>query len=294
METIFFVSVVVPTYNRCNMLGNCLNSLFAQTYPANKLEVIVVNDGSTDRTEDILRKYENKAPCAFKWMTIKNKGSASARNQGIKKSKGELICFIDDDCIATRTWVENLIKKFRDDEIVGIGGKIQTHKAENIFEKYGMLMDQEKTIKENSGIITSNCAFRKKILEKIDGFDENLRNLEDFDLGLRARMQGWELSYSPKAIVWHRHRSNLKQLLKQHYFQGIGLAVLCKKHNFFPLKYQLYLRLLRAVKFFILLSTHLLLFKKEKASMNFIHLLTTFSQLLGLIKGIFFNKYFVN
>ena len=103
------VSVVIPTYNRKDMLKECLESLFNQTYPKERYEIIVVNDGSTDGTEEVLNEYAKKAPCAFKWFTQQNKGPCVARNLGVKNARGEIICFIDDDCVAEKKWIENLI-----------------------------------------------------------------------------------------------------------------------------------------------------------------------------------------
>ena len=94
------VSVVLATYNRKELLKECLESLFNQTYPKDRYEIIVVNDGSTDGTEEVLKEYAKKAPCIFKCFSQENKGVAAAMNLGIKNAEGDIVCFTADDCIA--------------------------------------------------------------------------------------------------------------------------------------------------------------------------------------------------
>ena len=88
MKDYKFVSIVLATYNRKELLKECLKSLFNQTYPKDRYEIIVVNDGSTDGTEEVLKEYAKKAPCAFKWLTQQNKGPCVARNLRVKMREG--------------------------------------------------------------------------------------------------------------------------------------------------------------------------------------------------------------
>jgi glycosyltransferase involved in cell wall biosynthesis len=158
-----FVTVLIPTFNRKEALKGCLESLFIQTYPRDKFEIIVVNDGSTDGTENLLEEYEKKAPCKLKWYNQSNSGIGAARNLGIKKSVGEILCFIDDDCIADKNWIKNMVNCFSDNKIGGIGGKIVARKVETIAEKYAeekRILNQEKFI-ASGVIITGNCAIEE-------------------------------------------------------------------------------------------------------------------------------------
>ena len=131
-----FVSVVVPTYNRGKLVRQCVESLFIQDYPIKKYEIIVVNDGSKDNTEQILRELNGITPVKFLWFNQENKGVSAARNLGISKSSGEIICFIDDDCIADQGWLSNIIATYSQSRIGGVGGKLVPIPPESLIERY--------------------------------------------------------------------------------------------------------------------------------------------------------------
>ena len=240
-----FVSVVIPTYNRKDLLKDCLESLFNQNYPKDMYEIIVVNDGSTDGTEEVLEEYEKKSPCRFKWFTQQNRGSYAARNLGIENAEGEIICFIDDDCIADRNWIKNLVKCFSDEEVGGVGGKNIAHAPETIVGRYAkknILLDYQKRLALNSQgylfhIITSNAAYKRNVLRKIRGFDTNFRSGGDIDLSIRVQLEGFKLKYCPEAVVYFKHRTTIKGLLKQFYGYSKGRIRLHKKYrkNYSPL-----------------------------------------------------------
>src|SRR5690242_8167475 len=92
-----FVSVVIPTYNRCESLKRTLEGLARQDYPTIDFEVIVVSDGSTDKTEEVLKTYAVAAPFRLRFFTQANSGPSVARNRGVQESTGEVIVFLDDD-----------------------------------------------------------------------------------------------------------------------------------------------------------------------------------------------------
>ncbi len=230
-----FVSVVVPTYNRKEQLKECLESLFNQSYPKDKYEIIVVNDGSTDETEDILKQIENETSCNFKWFTQRNKGSYAARNLGIKHAEGDIICFIDDDCIADRYWIENLVKAFDSRDVGGVGGKIIPFRQETWAEKYQSIkMTHEVTIPNMALIMTCNAAYLKRVLLRVKGFDETFKNGGDWDLAIRVRLMGYKLKYVSDAIVIHKHRVTFGDITKQYYKYGLGFGLLCKKYKYLP------------------------------------------------------------
>lgn len=124
MET-FDISVVIPTYNKKDFLELTLTALGLQTYPHEKYEVVIVNDGSTDDTESMVSSLN--VPYHINYTHQENKGRSEARNCGIKHAKGETIIFIDDDCIPTPTFIENYIHHHRaHGEAVIIGYKYLT------------------------------------------------------------------------------------------------------------------------------------------------------------------------
>ena len=280
-----FVSVVLATHNRKELLKECLKSLFNQTYPKERYEIIVVNDGSTDGTEEVLKKYAKKAPCIFKCFSQENKGPSAARNLGIEHAKGEIICFTDDDCIADERWIENLVKEFTNEKVGGVGGEIVAYNPKTSVEKYAR-MDQESAIR-NSFLITCNAAYRKDVLESVNGFDGNLRyGGDDIDVGIKVKLMGYELKYAPDAIVYHKHRTTLNDLIKQRYNYGVGEAILSKKYGYSSIFMQFIITKLLGLFY----SIATLPIKLEK-NIQILNIIVTSAYVLGMIKGILFDRY---
>jgi len=226
-----FASVVICTYNRGEMLKECLDSLLYQTYPKDRYEIIVVNDGSTDGTEEILVEYQKKASCKFRWFAQENKGLSVARNTGIKNSEGEIICFTDDDCIADKDWIIELVNGYKDNGLGSVGGKIRAYDAYTLIERYineRKLLNQERFF---TPLVGANTSYTRDIIVKTGFFDESFMSCEDVDFAIRVKIQGFESKYNPKAIVYHKHRATLKGLMKQQYNYGRGYARLHKKYT---------------------------------------------------------------
>ncbi len=293
MKDFACVSAIICTYNRRKMFEKCLDSLLNQTYPKDKYEIIVI-DSSKDITDALIKRYVDKANSQgirLEYISQKPSGIAIARNCGIERSNGEVICFIDDDCIANHDWIERLISEFDSEKIGGVGGKINMYKPKNLIEKFGIKNDQESTIKKNSQLIGANCAYTKKVLQSIKGFDGNMKCLEDLDIGIRVTLDGWNLKYAPDAIVYHKHRSSLKGLLKQQHSYGFYLAMMCKKYYIFSSGYNLIIYSRRALISFIFIICYTILLKKEYVLKNLVNLLIFISILSGFIKGIIFGIY---
>ena len=228
-----FVSIVIPTFNRSSILPRCLDSLLNQTYPKNLYEVILVNDGSKDNTEDILKEYEKKALCGFKWVTQNNQGTAIATNSGISRSKGDIIFFTGDDCIPEKNWVAQLVDGFINETIGAVGGKVESFQTitpiQQFIEESGVL-DQEKFVKRNT-MITGSAAYRRDILTEIDGLDNHLNACIDLDISIKTQLLGYKLNYIPNTIVYHDHPTTVKGLFFQQYRNAIGYVRLHRKYG---------------------------------------------------------------
>ncbi|MCX9009484.1 MAG: glycosyltransferase [Candidatus Methanoperedens sp.] len=222
-----FVSVLLATFNRKEWLRECLVSLSDQNYPKDRFEVIVINDGSTDGTEEVLEEHKRRAPHAFRWYSQENRGKAAAINLGIGKTRGEIICFTDDDCIADRNWIRSLLKEFSDERVGGAGGQIIAYRPKNHVERYGVFFDQEGSI----SLATGNAAYRADIIKAVGGFDTRLIGLEDIDFGVRVRGRGYKLKYAPGAIVYHRNYNSLGKLVRRKYLEGKQLYNLGTKYK---------------------------------------------------------------
>jgi cellulose synthase/poly-beta-1,6-N-acetylglucosamine synthase-like glycosyltransferase len=238
MQTNPYVSVVIPTYNRSTKLIRCLNSLFDQTYPKDQYEIIIINDGSKDDTENILKQFNERAPCTFLWVSQKNQGIATATNTGILRSKGDIICFTGDDCIAEKDWIENLVKGFVDDKVGAVGGNVIGYQTTNPIQLYSedaQIVNQERFMIKNK-LITGSAAYRREILTEIQGFDNHLNACVDVDVSIRTQLLGYRLNYAPDAVVYHDHPATTKNLISQQYRNGIGFVRL---HQKYEIKYNL-------------------------------------------------------
>ena len=192
-----YISVIIPTYNREKFLEIAIESVLNQSYK--KFELIVVDDGSTDNTSQILKKYSNITE-----LYQKNSGVASARNYGIKKAKYEWIAFLDSD----DSWMSDKLQK-----------QVKFHKNSNLLFSHTdetWIRDQ-KIIKKkpyqskpSGNCFLDNISFCKispstvllhtSILEKVGNFDENLKICEDYDLWLRASRE-YKIGYINEELI---------------------------------------------------------------------------------------------
>ncbi len=228
------VSVIIPVYNGEKMLSACLDSLVALDFSKDAMEIIVVDNNSTDRTKEIINRYP------VKYVFELKRGRGSARNSGIRASSGEFIAFTDSDCVVDKNWLKELIKGFDSEDIVACGGKISAFKTDNWLEKYAesrALLGQEEAINcdlisDLPRVVTANAIFRRDMLEKLENFDENLITSEDTDIGWRITFSGLRMKYAPDAVIYHQHINNLWRYCLHQVDFGIANYLLMKKYGF--------------------------------------------------------------
>jgi len=225
------VSVVITTYNRRELLRKCLAALRVQTFPHDRFEIIVVDDGSTDGTEELMRDVVKRSGGWLRYFHQENSGLAAARNLGISKTRGTIVAFLDDDCIPTRNWVYEISRMYEDPRVAGTGGTIRAVPPKTLVSTYLAHirlnetpgMSGEKVI----FLIGGNASYRRDVLALMKGFDELFvfNAGEDVDLGLRLTKQGFMLRYNPDAIVYHNHKQTLRGFLKTFYSYGKGTSL---------------------------------------------------------------------
>ena len=228
-----FVSVVVPCFNGHEIVGGCLESLAAQSYPRDRYEVIIADNGSTDGTCDYIRT-------SFPWVRLihaKEKGSGYARNAGIAEAKGELILSTDSDCIVDKDWMRMLVTAFMQAQpkVAAIGGSITPFSTATAVEKYRpVLVGQPDTLSKSNRtgpryVATPNAAFRASALREVGAFD-GLLGFDDTDLGIRLGLAGYFVEYAPEAIVRHRNPVTLRELYRHRAKYGKFNFRLARKH----------------------------------------------------------------
>jgi len=226
------ISIVVCSYNGAHTIRNCFQGLLQLDYP--NFEVIVVNDGSTDKTAIIAREY------GFRLISTENQGLSNARNTGLKAATGEIVAYIDDDAFPDQDWLKYLAATFLTTDCAGVGGpniappgdgKI----ADCIANAPGGPMHVLVSDQEAEHIPGCNMAFRKDCLKAIEGCDPQYRAAgDDVDLCWRIQQCGWWLAFAPAATVWHHRRNSVRTYWKQQIGYGKAEALLERK---WPQKY---------------------------------------------------------
>jgi len=232
-----FFTVIIPTYNSANTLYYTLSSLFSSRFPQSKFEVIIVDYHSIDDTLSIARKFPVKI------YSITKKGAAAARNLGIQKSRGSIICFTDSDCMVPEDWLSKILNFFNNHPFVdGVGGPLFPYYYQNSIQKFAAEVFVEgkvfynKTIEVKPGIftsgylMTSNCAYRKDVFNSVN-FDESfLTAYEDVELCWNLAEKGNHLIFNPDIKMFHIFPWTLKGLFKQWFKYGMGATKLDKKY----------------------------------------------------------------
>jgi len=225
------ISVVIPVYNGEDVIGRCLESLECQDYKGQK-EVIVVNDGSTDKTETVIRRFKG-----VRLLPQKNKGPAAARNHGIRKSRGSIILFTDADCVPEKGWLRKMVESFNDKRVVGVQGSYKT-RQKGVVAKFSQIeieerYDRMKRWNSVDFVGTYSAGYRRSVFKKFGYFDESfpLASGEDSDFSFRVSKGGGSMIFNPDAVVYHNHPSTLIKYLKVKFWRAYWRVLLYRKHK---------------------------------------------------------------
>lgn len=232
------ISVVIPVYNEEANIIEMLDSIYRNSVIPE--EVIVSDGGSTDKTIELIKLNYPQV------IIVNNprKHAAAGRNEGIKRANGDIIAFTDGDCIVSDNWIECIKKAFAENELDGLGGKIELAPPINHIEEYWgklawkLIMNfGDKPYKVecctlNDAFVTANCAYRKDILLKLGGFNEWFaNNAEDVDLCWRAVKHGAKLIYCPEAVIYAHNVTTIKGVAQKSFRNGYSSSKLQKKYG---------------------------------------------------------------
>jgi O-antigen biosynthesis protein len=225
------VSVVVCAYNAERTMDQCLASLAVLNYP--DYEVIVVNDGSRDRTLEITQGY---GYCRIISQT--NKGLSVARNVGAHAATGEIVAYTDSDCVADPDWLTYLVSKMEASNLAACGGPNFPPPEDDLVPAtvavapggptHVLISDE---VAEH--IAGCNMAFRRDVLLSLGGFDPIYRAAgDDVDICWRLQDAGYTIGFSPAAVVWHFRRNTVAAYCAQQRGYGKAEALVYSKHPF--------------------------------------------------------------
>lgn len=210
------VSVIIPTYNRLEWIGECLDSVLAQTY--RHVEIIVVDDGSGDGTAEWIRRQEKYASVVVREQ--KNSGASNARNNAIKIANGELIVFIDSDDMLMPNHVETAVEKFAETPNLGLfccDSTMIDSEGKVLFDgkTWHQNLSEIKNLEVKTGFrvledvfMSSNCfpgfTLRKEVFDKLGGFIQEIFPGDDYDLALRVAGSEYKVFYLHEPLCLRR------------------------------------------------------------------------------------------
>lgn len=224
-------SIIVPIYNAEHTIKECADSILSLNYPKEKLELIFVNNSSTDNTPILLEEYDGK----IKILHERKRGPAAARNKGILNSNGEIIAFTDADCKVDKDWLQNIVNPLQDVSIGIVGGKILSKRPCNKIEEFGEnIHDHNKAINvyKPPYAITMNWASRRSVLMEVDLFDESFIRCEDVDLSHKIMQADYRLLYQPEAITYHSNEKTPSGLFIEGFKHGFWSIKVHKKWKY--------------------------------------------------------------
>ncbi len=241
------ISVIIPTYNRAEILCKTLVAYQKQNVPLAEFEILVIDDGSTDHTRKVMEERKENYPITLKFLTQNHQGANAARNQGIQQAHGKLLLFTGDDIIPEPDFLKEHLarhQQYQLEERIAVLGFTTWHPDINItplmkyledcsflpqFE-YNRITHPEDLAHEF--FYTSNISVHRTFLLKNGIFDEEMNKpfADDGELALRLRKKGLRIVYHPAAKAYHWHEIHVAQLYKRAQTAGEMSYLFWKKH----------------------------------------------------------------
>ncbi|MFL3013441.1 MAG: glycosyltransferase [Candidatus Neomarinimicrobiota bacterium] len=232
------ISIVTPTYNRKDELIHLIKSIQKQSLSSKYFEMIISDDGSTDGTSEIVKKWQKENLFNLIYVFQKNLGPGSARNSGVKSSNGELIVFIDSDCEADVDWLQNIYRSYKNNDFDAFGGPDQAKKSflpiqrainfsMTSFLTTGGMRGHNKNMVAKFYPRSHNMGVKKELFDKVGGFG-SLRHGQDIELSNRIIKENAKVKLLENVIVYHRRRTTLMQFFRQVFNWGAARINLAK------------------------------------------------------------------
>jgi cellulose synthase/poly-beta-1,6-N-acetylglucosamine synthase-like glycosyltransferase len=227
-EQLPFASVIVPVRDGESTIADCLDAILATDYPADRREILVIDNGSSDGTAAMIQARP------VRYLREGRRGVSNARNRGIAESRGEILAFVDADCQVEPQWLTELVRPFEDPEVGSVAGDLRHTPPTTPAERQAARMLgnwQRFAFASNPAYpITANAAYRRDVLERIGPFDPHMTRAQDVELGLRFQERsGLRLAYAERATARHRNRATQLSFFRQQLGWAYGAGLLGAK-----------------------------------------------------------------
>jgi GT2 family glycosyltransferase len=210
-------SIIIPTFNGASRIEHCLDALIKQL-EGRDIEILVVDDGSTDNTADVVGRYPS-----VRLIAQANAGPAAARNRGAAEARGTILLFTDDDCVPMPDWLDAMLAPFKNPDVVGAKGVYRT-RQKNLAARFVQIEYEDKyRLMAGLGSIdfidTYSAAFLRDRFLEMTGYDTSfpVACAEDIELSYRMSARGWTMKFAPAAIVYHTHPDTFSRYLRKKY-----------------------------------------------------------------------------
>ncbi len=232
------LSVIIPTFNNRATLHKTLLTVFDQTLPHDRYEIVVLDDGSTDGTEEMVRALPSPVSLRYHWQS--NQGRAAARNAGSRLARGRILLYLDSDILATPDLLQRHHQYYQEHQgPIGVQGRTMVYPASKVTpfmrtkELFPDLTRRKRTDLSPYLFYTRNVSIRAEDLWAVGGFDESFPGYgwEDTELGLRLHVHGVRLFYEAAAIGYHHEVETLERTCAKVYQAGIGAIYFWRKHH---------------------------------------------------------------
>lgn len=229
MENAIYISIIIPAYNSEKTVGKAIESLLSQNFPADKYEIIVVDNCSKDKTVNIVKGYPARI------VTCRKRGSYSARNEGARYAKGEILAFTDADCEVDKNWLNEIEKTFKDSNLHAVQGQGNfTHKkelrvkTECFIDEYitEIMRMREKKIWGD----TRSFAIRKCVFKEVGGFIP-FKSGCDILFVEKLLRRSYNVKVNKRMIAYHNYSLNLRRIIERSLRYGLGDLILAKSNG---------------------------------------------------------------
>jgi mycofactocin system glycosyltransferase len=228
------ITVIIPTRELDGDLDECLHSIAAQDYPRERFDVIVIADGM---------EQNGRRPSAELDLELltnpRRQGPSYCRNRGAAGARGEVLAFLDSDCVAGSSWLSDIAACFAWDRVGAVGGYVDGYGSKTALERYEKTfspLNMGKHVlfgaddRANFYVPTCNFFVRKAVYQEVGGLREDLHVGEDVDFCWRLRKRGYGLLYLPVGAVKHKHRPRLGKMMGRRVDYGTSEALLYRLH----------------------------------------------------------------